>query len=102
MHTAVVAERMSSPRSRGCSQAAETAAKRMDVLPALAGLFPKYVFFRSEHVGPPRARGAVPPADLWPTLVALSSPRSRGCSTDRRASRRRPSVLPALAGLFPR
>ena len=91
----------SSPRVRGCSEAASSCPCRFAVFPACAGVFrsdrtsggPPSVFPACAGVFPgPAARCAA----TWP-----SSPRVRGCSRRHRPALPPLCVFPACAGVFP-
>ena len=111
----------SSPRTRGCSAARRRPALPHPVVPAHAGVFPRYPRHPQAHRSRPRARGVFPtpavrtrcmpsrprahggvPAGAGSSVVpGWSSPRTRGCSVRAHVTGQRIPVVPAHAGVFP-
>ncbi len=96
------AGRVSSPRTRGCSQQGAGAPDGDDLFPAHAGVFPSLRRSASSRHSLPRARGGVPGELLLPLPPPCSSPRTRGCSRTACGARRPGPLFPAHAGVFPR
>ena len=94
------AEHMSSPRTRGCSRAVRVEGELRQVVPAHAGVFPRYPRHPQVHRSRPRARGGVPYAGRADEMHAESSPRTRGCSGRSGFERGSRLVVPAHAGVF--
>ena len=92
---------LSSPRERGCFHSSISRCGVDSVLPARAGVLPWDEHSSLVTVCPPRASGgASPTAGAW-VVVAVSSPRERGCFLDRAPVGACQRVLPARAGVLP-
>ena len=92
---------MSSPRTRGCSRCRVTSSLPPEVFPAHAGVFPQLTLKFAHLPSLPRARGGVPGGGFRHERGPMSSPRTRGCSRETGAERRKADVFPAHAGVFP-
>ena len=90
----------SSPRRRGSSGGLRAHRWPRGVLPAQAGVFLPIPDRVGPLMGPPRAGGGLPGAQVGVGFDGASSPRRRGSSV--LLARRRPAalVLPAQAGVF--
>ncbi len=95
------AARHCSPRLRGCSHEMDWRTRRIQLLPASAGVFPRPARGAAHRPAAPRACGGVPRRDGTLSRSRPCSPRLRGCSLaiQREAARRH--LLPAPAGVFP-
>ncbi len=91
-----------SPRTRGCSFAAEYLDENGQLLPAHAGMFPSPTGPGTTSSTAPRARGDVPGRRVHGPGRSLCSPRTRGCSQVRIHTWVEAELLPAHAGMFPR
>ena len=90
-----------SPRMRGCFPDLSGYATKTEVLPAYAGMFPKFDQAQKRIEGSPRVCGDVSPAPHFLALAAPFSPRMRGCFRHKMSKKSSRKVLPAYAGMFP-
>ncbi|SER89658.1 hypothetical protein SAMN05421870_105177 [Streptomyces qinglanensis] len=91
----------STPRPRGCSRDFPQLTPTYHVDPAPAGMFPRLPPRSAHRPGRPRARGDVPHRLCGPMMLALSTPRPRGCSVAAVSGEGALRVDPAPAGMFP-
>ena len=93
--------RTCSPRTRGWSQAHQTADSFQALLPAHAGMVPAHTLTYNDFPPAPRARGDGPSIQDYHMDVRGCSPRTRGWSPAPRDGRQPAGLLPAHAGMVP-
>jgi hypothetical protein len=97
-----LASKSSSPHTRGCSTALSASVASASVVPAHAGVLPRYWLAGLAVSRRPRTRGGAPcaygscPGCYW------SSPHTRGCSVAAPFPEALPGVVPATRGGAPR
>ena len=94
------AQKVFSPRARGCSPLFSIYDLDWDVFPACAGMFRPWGCVCAHSVCFPRVRGDVPRASRTVCVPAWFSPRARGCSPIITPPAGGRKVFPACTGMF--